>query len=73
MDGDRLVGGVALVEVIALEHARHGVLRRQANEVGRRQLIHPSRIEGHLGLGRIEDLEYLSLVGLGILQNLVAR
>ncbi|MCY1419856.1 hypothetical protein D9M71_354560 [compost metagenome] len=71
MDGDRLVGAVALAEVIAFEHASNGVLRRQANEVRRAQLVHPGGVEGHLGPGRIEDLEHLSLVGLGIIQDLL--
>ncbi|MNO92590.1 hypothetical protein D3C76_841710 [compost metagenome] len=72
MNGDRLVGRVALIEVIALEHASHGVLRSQANEVGRAHLIHPGGVERHLGLGRVENLENLGLVGLGIFEHLLA-
>ncbi len=72
MDGDRLVGLIALVEVIALEHARYGVLRRQTNEIGGRQLVHPGGVECDFGLGRIKDLEHLRLIGLGILEHLFA-
>ncbi|MNP42704.1 hypothetical protein D3C76_1364890 [compost metagenome] len=72
MNGNRLVGRVALVKVIALKHARHGVLRSQANEISRPHLIHPGGVECHLGFGRIENLENLGLVGLGILENLLA-
>ncbi|EXF46863.1 hypothetical protein BAY1663_00587 [Pseudomonas sp. BAY1663] len=73
VNGDRLVTGVALAEIIALEHARNGVLRGEPDEVGRRELVHPGRIERHLGLCRIENLEHLGLVGLGILEYLVTR
>ncbi len=71
MDRDWLVGGVALVEVIALEHARHGVLRGQTNKVGRRERVHPGGVERHLGLRRVENLEDLLLVGLGVVQHLL--
>ncbi|KAG0735816.1 hypothetical protein G6F24_018585 [Rhizopus arrhizus] len=45
VDGDGLLGGVALGEVVALEHARHGVLAGQADHVGRAHLAEPLRIE----------------------------
>src|ERR1700712_4892501 len=72
MDSDRLVRLVTLVEIIALEHARYGVLGGQANEISRTELIHPSGVESHFGLGRIENLENLRLVGLGVVQDLLA-
>ncbi|MNH21376.1 hypothetical protein D3C79_811830 [compost metagenome] len=72
MNGDWLIGCVALVEVIALKHTSHGVLRSQANEVGRPHLIHPGGVECHFGFCRIQNLEDLSLVGLGILEDLLA-
>ena len=72
MDRDWLIGGVAFVEVIALEHARHSVLGGQANEVCRPHLIHPGGVARHLGLGWIKDLEYLCLIGLGIIEHLLA-
>ncbi len=71
MDGDRLIGRVALVEIIALEHASHSVLRSQADEVGGAHLIHPGGVECHFSPGRIENLEHLGLVGLGIFENLL--
>ncbi|MDT4875640.1 hypothetical protein FQZ97_1110200 [compost metagenome] len=73
MDGNRLVGRVALAEVVALEHTGNGVLRSQTDKVGRRQLIHPGGVERHLGFRRIEDLEHLRLIGLGIRQHLITR
>ncbi|MCY1416064.1 hypothetical protein D9M71_315650 [compost metagenome] len=72
MDGNRLVAGVALMEVVALEHPRHRVLRGQPNEIGWRQLIHPGGVECHFGFCRVQNLEHLSLVGLGVLQHLLA-
>ena len=72
MDGDWLIGRVALVEVIALKHARHGVLGSQANEICRPHFVHPGGVERHLGLGWIKDLEYLRLIGLGIIEHLFA-
>src|SRR5471032_728396 len=72
VNGDWLIGGIALVEVVALEHPRNGVLRGQANEVRRPHLIHPGGVECHFGLGRIQDLEDLGLVGLGIIEHLLA-
>ncbi len=73
MDGNRLVRLVTLVEVIALQHARHGVLRRKPDEVCRTELIHPGGIECHLGLGRIQNLEDLCFIGLGVVEHLLAR
>ncbi|MCY1395651.1 hypothetical protein D9M71_106020 [compost metagenome] len=72
VNGDWLIGRVALVEVIAFEHPSHGVLRSQANEVGRPHLIHPGGVEGHFGFCRVQNLEDLSLVGLGVLEDLLA-
>ncbi len=48
-------------------------MRGQPNEVGRLQQIHPGRVEGDLGFRRIENLEYLRLIGLGVLEDLLTR
>src|SRR5437879_6999135 len=73
MHGDRLLGMEALVEVLALEHLRDRVLRRQAYEIFRGELREPTAVEIHHGLFRTENLEYLRLVGLGVLRNLLPR
>ncbi|MNE45965.1 hypothetical protein D3C80_1402830 [compost metagenome] len=73
MDGNRLIGRVTLAEIVTLEHARNRVLRRQLDKVGGGQLIHPGGVERHLGFRRIEDLEHLRLIGLGIRQHLITR
>ncbi len=73
MDRDRLVVFVALGEIVALEHARHRVPRREANHVGRGFRPVPGRVEADFGRVRIENLEHLRLVGLGIFLNLFRR
>ncbi|MND82204.1 hypothetical protein D3C80_740270 [compost metagenome] len=72
VDRDRLVTGIALVEVIPFKHPRHCVLRRQANEVGRAQRIHPGGVECDFSSGRVENLEDLRFIGLGIFEDLLA-
>ena len=42
VDGDGLAGLVALGEVVALEHARHGVVRRELHDLGRGELARAS-------------------------------
>ncbi|MDF2640998.1 MAG: peptidase [Pseudomonas sp.] len=73
VDGDRLIALITLVEVIALKHPRHGVLRRQTNEVSRAELVHPRGVERDFGFLGIENLEDLRLVGLGVVEYLLAR
>src|SRR5689334_12389822 len=73
MNRDRLAGGIALAEVVALEHPRNGPGRGEPDEAGGPQLIRPLGIEQNLGAVGVEDLEYLVLVGLRVLQDLLAR
>src|SRR6267378_7252284 len=73
MHGDLLLGMEALVEVLALEHLRDRVLRRQTYEILGGELREPSAVEIHHGLFRTENPENLRLVGLGVLRNLLAR
>src|SRR3990167_1366978 len=72
MDGDRLIGRVALTEIITLKHPCNGVLRSQANEICRPHLVHPGGVEGNFSFRRIKNLEHLGLVGLRVLQHLLA-
>src|SRR3990167_3341328 len=72
VNGDRLIGRIALAEVIALQHPRHGVLRGQPNEISWSHFVHPGGVEGDLGFRRIENLEHLSFIGLRVLQYLLA-
>ncbi len=66
MDGDRLASTIPLLEIVALEHACHGALRRQLDHVGGTHGGEPFGIEAHFGLGGVEHLEDLFLVGLGV-------
>ena len=73
VDGDRLAAGVALGEVVALEHARDGVARGELDHAGGADRLEPGGVEADLGLLRVEDLEHLGTVGVGVLQDLLAR
>ena len=74
MDGDRLAGLVALGEVVALEHARDGVLRGELDHV-RASCSLPSQRELKSTWVRlaVEDLEDLRLVGAGVGLDLLGR
>ena len=63
---------VSLGEVVAFQHAGHGMTRGDFDEPGRLHLPEPARIEIDPGLLAIEDLEVLILVGLGICFDLSA-
>jgi hypothetical protein len=54
------------VEVVALEHARHRVLRRELDHVRPHGTHEPLGVEAHLGSFGIEHLEDLRLVGLRV-------
>ena len=64
---------VALGEIVALQDARHGVFRAQPDHVFEAQLVQPFAVEADLGFFRIENLEDLRLVGLGVGLDLLAR
>ena len=73
MQRDRLVALPPPLEVVALEDARQRRLRRQPDHPLGAERPEPLAVEHDLGLDRIEDLEDLLLVGLGVLQDLVRR
>jgi len=66
VDRDRLVGLETLAKVVALQHARDCHRSSELEHAGSAQLVEPGRIKHDLGLGRIENLEYLIGVGLGV-------
>ena len=67
MHGDRRAFFVALGEIVALQNPRHGVLASTAGSCLRTAAAaEPLAVEADLGLRRIEDLEHLRLVGLGV-------
>ncbi len=73
MDGDGPLLAEALFKVVALQHAGHGGIGGQADEVRRVHAAEPAGIEFHHRLFRVQDLEDLALVGLGIGEHLLFR
>jgi len=81
MNRDGLAIGVALAEVIPLQHPRDSVplqhprdsvLGRQMNKISGRHPLEPARIEQHFGFIGIQNLKDLFLIGLSVFQNLLA-
>src|SRR5690625_1655408 len=70
MDGDWLIAGVALMKVIALQHASHSVARGKLDEIDSGEFAHPLAVKRDAGFFRIQNLEDLFLVGPGILEHL---
>jgi hypothetical protein len=62
---------VALREVIAREHLRHGHAAAELEGVEERHLAEPLAVATHFGLLRIEDLVGLLEIGLGVLLDLL--
>jgi hypothetical protein len=73
MDRDRLSTFIALVEIVALEHARDRVLRRQLDHVGSAHRAEPFRVEAQFGALAIEHLVDLGRVGFGVRLHVLAR
>ena len=72
VDGDRLARLVALGEVVALEELGDGVAPGEADEPVGAEGAEPAGVEVDDGRLRVEDLEDLRLVGLGVGEDLVA-
>src|SRR5688572_5699560 len=66
MDRDWLATLIALGEIIALQHARDRVLRREPNQPDRAHLVHPVRVEDDARFVGIENLENLLLISSGV-------
>ena len=73
MDGDRLTGFVAGVEIFPFQHPRNRVLGGHLDEFGGAHGIHPSGIELDLGFLRVENFIYLLLVGFAVFDDLLPR
>ena len=72
VDGDRLPRLEALGEVVPLEELGDGVAPREADEPVGAEGAEPAGVEVDDGRLRVEDLEDLRLVGLGVREDLVA-
>jgi len=72
VDGNGALALETLFEILPLEHPRHGVLGAKTDEVLGAELGHPLAVEDDLRLFRIEYLEDLFRVGLGVFQHLFA-
>ncbi|GMV29989.1 MAG: hypothetical protein AMXMBFR59_21140 [Rhodanobacteraceae bacterium] len=66
MDRDGLLGAVALLEIVTLEHPRHGVLGSKLDHVCSRHLTKPFGIEADFGSFAIEHLEHLLRISRGV-------
>jgi hypothetical protein len=73
VERDRLSGLEALLEVASFEHLRHAVLRREAHPPEAAQRLEPLAVESHLRLLRVENLEDLGLVRLGVVLDVFRR
>ena len=73
MHRDRLLVAKRLREIVALEHARDRVLRRELDHAGRAQRLAPLRVVADLGLVAPEHEPRLSVVGLRVGLDLLAR
>jgi len=73
VQADGAAVGEALVEVVALHHAGHGVLGRQLDHAARAQLVAPLAVVAHLGAGGVQHLGGLGVVGLGVDLDLLGR
>ena len=66
VDGDRGALFVALREIVALEHAGHGVFAGQADEVLESERREPLAVVADHGFRAVEDLKNLLFVGFGV-------
>jgi hypothetical protein len=73
VQADGRAGLVTLGEVVALEHARHGVLGGQLDHAAGAQRVAPFAVVANLGALRIEHQAGLAVVGLGVRLDLFAR
>jgi hypothetical protein len=73
VDRDRLSTFIALVEIVAFEHARDRVLRRQFDHIGGVHRAEPFRIEPQFGAFAVEYFVYLGCVGFRVCQHVLAR
>src|SRR5437867_2476007 len=73
VDADRLLIVITLVEIVALEHPGHAVVRAKMDELLGRESVHPAAVEVDEGPLGVQDFEDLPLVRLGVLPHLFLR
>src|SRR5207237_10175414 len=71
MDRDRALLGEAVGEIVTLEHPSDRVRSRQFHDSGRAELGGPGGVEKDLGPVAMQNLEYLLLVCLRVLGDLL--
>ena len=72
-DGDGLIGGVPLREVVAGQYLGHGEAAGKPYHVRQREGSEPVALQARLGPGAVDDLEELREVRLGVLEYLRLR
>ena len=72
MEGDGLLFLEALVELVALEHLRHGEVGGEANHALEAEFVEPLGVEADFGLVAVENAEDLVSVGFRVLIDLLA-
>ena len=70
---DRHARGEAVVEIVALHHACHGVLGGQLDHAARTERITPLTVVTDLGARRVQHQRGLLVIGLGVGLDLLAR
>ncbi len=73
VEEQRLLGCEALLEVVALEQAGDAQGRRDLDQLGNIQAVHPFAVEADFGELAIENLEGLLAIGIRVALDLVAR
>ena len=73
MHGNRRTRLEAVMEVIALHHAGHGVAAGQLDHTARAQWVTPFAVVADLGLGRVQHQASLAVIGLSVDLDLFGR
>ena len=69
---DRLPSLEAVVEVVALHHAGHGVPAGELDHAARAQRVAPFAVVADLGFGRVQNQAGLFVIGLGVRLDLLS-
>src|SRR6185312_14721902 len=72
MDRNRLARTVAGLEIVPLQHARHGALGAELDQSLGAERAQPAAVEINQGALGVEELEDLGAVGFGVLLDLLA-
>ena len=71
MEPDRNIVGIAVLEIIALQHSGNGDSGGKLYYVVHGQKFQPFSVVAESGFGFVQDMEDLLLVGLGVDQHLL--